>query len=49
MDCDDQFLFVFRLFTLHNEKKKKVALYSVHINPNNLYEFAVSGRDQYAR
>ncbi len=39
----------FRLFCLHNEKNRKVPLYSIFINPTNLNEFAVGGRDQFAR
>lgn len=31
------------------ENNKKIALYTIHTNPLDSYEFAVGGRDQYAR
>jgi len=38
-----------KLFCLHNEKHRKVPLYSIFMNPTNMNEFAVGGRDQFAR
>eukprot|EP00794_Sanderia_malayensis_P010923 gene10923-12084_t len=38
-----------KLFCLHNEKNRKIPLYSIFINPSNFNEFAVGGRDQFAR
>ena len=32
-----------------NDKGKKIALYSINTNPMKEYEFAVSGRDPWAR
>uniref|UniRef100_A0A8D2DN90 DDB1- and CUL4-associated factor 8 n=1 Tax=Sciurus vulgaris TaxID=55149 RepID=A0A8D2DN90_SCIVU len=31
------------------EKEKKVGLYTIHVNPSNIYQFAVGGRDQFVR
>lgn len=38
-----------KLLTLYNDKRRKVALYGININPNNPLEFAVAGRDPWAR
>ena len=40
---------VFRLFCCRAGEHQKVALYSIFISPSNVNEFAVGGRDQYAR
>ncbi|EDV25690.1 uncharacterized protein TRIADDRAFT_23787 [Trichoplax adhaerens] len=38
-----------KLLTCRNERNNKVGLYTIDINPTNEFEFAVAGRDQYAR
>lgn len=38
-----------KLLTIHNESSRKVALYSIDINPSNSMEFAVGGRDLWSR
>lgn len=42
------FLFT-RLFCCRVEEHRRVPLYTIFINPLNIYEFAVGGRDQFAR
>jgi len=38
-----------KLMTVHNDSSRKVALYTIDINPCNSTEFAVGGRDLWAR
>lgn len=38
-----------RLFCCRVEEHRRVPLYTIFINPLNVYEFAVGGRDQFAR
>lgn len=38
-----------KLLTIHNESLRKVALYTIDINPSNSMEFAVAGRDLWSR
>lgn len=38
-----------KILTVTNEKKSKVALYAIQVNPRNINEFAVCGRDIWAR
>ena len=38
-----------RVLVCKNDKNKRVALYSIFIDPSDYNYFAVSGRDQYAR
>lgn len=38
-----------RLFCCRVEEHRRVPLYTIFINPLNIYEFAVGGRDQFAR
>lgn len=38
-----------RILVVKNEKRNRIALYSICIDPSNTHLFAVSGRDQFAR
>jgi WD repeat-containing protein 42A len=38
-----------KILVVKNEKGRRVALYSIFIDPSNTHLFAVSGRDQFAR
>ena len=38
-----------KILTIHNESSRKVALYTIDINPSNSLEFVVGGRDLWAR
>ena len=38
-----------RLLVCKSEKRSRVPLYSIFIDPSNFNNFAISGRDQFAR